>query len=614
LMVPCCQVRIDLSGSGGLKIKKRTFDDLRSESQGCPGSIIPAERRSAIFTELLKMDKACDTKVVIDQKDDDDLVLVGVGAIDWPGLATVVLSELHHSGWNLDVLEGFALNSDGIRRGFVITGIRDEDKSRRHSFADDGRRMADLLANLAQGRAGTVSLLSRAAERLERFEEVRQAVEELYGEAEVPPGVLGEKGELVLFISSRSDEYLAERKPSDLAWIIKTNFQLVNRVRSSSGKAQFAIKNLRTSREHLTGINIAGFERDISFQNCVTALTHSWYGASIRHQRRYTTRDGIISIRIEMTGPTGLSATRAEQTVIKRSLKKLLVSHELEKLKRIYRYGGGEHYARALIPLLIRESETTGINQAYIAVVSSTTFEAQLKLVLVTRQPDSDTHDGKIIDLVGSINKIPGMSVVSFRSPSNYDEVWVDLLNITVERENFNEMEDAYRGVKLAIEENFGQFRDFDRGMRLNDVRQLKEIRDKLFDIPDNVITDFYYHIEDFLRASISVDELSEHIRLVYDSISGFLANRGDSQLPSSLDVIEHGRKVATLICMVSESETFGFQHLLEAVKEYKVNVSVIEWSGVAAILFRIQKEGSGLPEDELRTVTDKLASSTPKG
>jgi hypothetical protein len=418
---------------------------------GCPGSIIPSERRSAIFDELLGMEQTCDTKVVIDQYDDDDLVLVGVGAVDWPGLATVVLSELHHYGWNLDVLEGFALNSDGIRRGFVITGIRDDDSERRNAFVDDARKMASLLANLAQGRAGTVSLLSRAAERLEKFEEVREAVEALYGENSVPPGILGEKGELVLFISSRSDEYLAERKASDLAWIIKTNFLLVNQVRSSSGKPQFAIKNLNTSREHLTGINIAGFERDISFQNCVTALTHSWYGASIRHQRRYTTRDGIISIRIEMTGPSGLSATRAEQTVIKRSLKKLLVSHELEKLKRIYRYGGGEHYARALIPLLIKESESTGMNQAYIAVVSATTFEAQLKLVLVTSQPDSGTHDNKIIELVGSINAIKGLSVTSFRSPSNYRDVWVDILNITVEREDFAEMEDAYRGIKLSI-------------------------------------------------------------------------------------------------------------------------------------------------------------------
>jgi hypothetical protein len=576
---------------------------------GCPGSIIPPERRSVIFGELLDMDRSSETKVVINQIEDDDLVLVGVGAVDWPGLATVVLSELHHSGWNLDLLEGFALTSEGVRRGFVITGIRDEDSNRRNAFIADARKMAALLANLAKGRAGTVSLLSRAAERLEKFEEVRTAVEIQYGEETVPAGILGEKGELVLFISSRSDEYLAERKSSDLAWIIKTNFQLVNLVRTSAGKPQFAIKNLTTTREHLTGINIAGFERDISFQNCVTALTHSWYGASIRHQRRYTTRDGIISIRIEMTGPSGLSATRHEQTVIRRNLKKLLVAHELEKLKRIYRYGGGEHYARALIPLLKRECESTGINQAYIAVISFTTFQAQLKLVLVSNQPNSDEHDTKIIDLVGSVNAMKGLTVTSFRSPSNYKNVWVDILNLTIDREDFAEMEDAYRDLKLAIEETFGQFRDFDRGMRLNDVRQLKEIRSRLTDIPDNVITDFYYHIEDFLRASISIDELIQHIQLVYDSISAFLASRGTTMSTCSLKVADGENKAATLVCFVCESETVAFQYLLEAVKEFKVNVSIIEWAGVSAILLRMQKNERCLSEEELAVVVKRLKS-----
>ncbi len=573
----------------------------------CPISIIPAERRSAIFNELLDMDKSCETKVVINQKKDDNLVLVGVGAIDWPGLATVVLSELHHSGWNLDLLEGFALKSDGIRRGFVITGIRDEDSDRRDEFVSDAGKMANLLANLARGRAGTVSLLSRAAERLERFEEVRSALETLYIDKNVPAGILGEKGELVLFISSRSDEYLAERKAIDLAWIIKVNFQLVNLVRTSVGKPQFAVKNLKTSREHLTGINIAGFERDISFQNCVTALTHAWYGASIRHQRRYTTRDGVISIRIEMTGPSGLSATRAAQTVIRRSLKKLLVAHELEKLKRIHQYGGSEHYARALIPLLKKECETTGLNQAYISIVSSTTFQAQLKLVLVSSQEDSGAHDTKIIDLVGSINSKKGLAVVSFRSPSNYRNIWVDLLNVTVEREDFAEMEDAYRSIKLAIEEDFGQFRDFDRGMRLNDVKQLKEIRSELSEIPDSAITDFYYHIEDFLRASISVHELSQYIKLVYDSVSSYLAERSSSENPCTCNVLKVERQIATLICFVCENKVIVFQHLLEAVKEYTVNVSIIEWAGVSAILFRMQKNDKALDDDELHCVIKKL-------
>ena len=580
----------------------------------CPGSILPPERRSRIFDALVSGLRETDTKVVVDQEE-DDLVLVGVAAVDWPGLSSIVLSELHHCGWNLDVLEGFAVGEEESRRGFVITGIREKDPARRLRFAADANRMADLLSRLALGSAATVSLLSRAAERLERFEQVRQELEKLYEGGPIPPGILGDEGELVLFVSSRSDEYLSERKASDLAWTVMANFQLVNEVRASGGSSRFRIRNLRTKREHLTGINIAGFERDISFQGCVTALTHAWTGATIRHQRRYTTRDGIICIRIEMTGPAGMSATRTEQAVIRKTLGRLLVSHELERLERIHRYGGAEHYARALIPLLLEECGSTGINQAYIAMVSSTTFEAQLKLVLVTTGTDPETHDRKVIDLVGQVNSCGGLSVTSFKSPSRLEGRWVDILNVSVRKEDYAELEGAYRDVKRSIESSFGTFRDFDRGMRLNDVRQLTDIRRRLEDLPDNLVTDFYYRIEDFLRASAEVDELADHIRLAFDSITAY-AESGEIECgPRVKDVLVGGRRLATLVCcVVRGKDEASFGSFLESVKKYSVNASLIDWSGVSAMLLRIQDRGHGLDERAREEVLEEIARHCPSG
>ncbi len=579
----------------------------------CPGSVIPAPRRASIFSRLLDGMVSFSTPKVVIDRGMDELVLVGVSAVDWPGLASIVLSELHHGGWNLDILEGFTVESDGLRRGFVLAGIRDADPKRRERFIADAEKMENLLGRLAMGSAGTVSLLSRAAERLEKFEDVRQHVDILSGDAVIPAGILGEQGELVLFISSRSDEYLAERRAADLAWIVMTNFQLVNRVRSSGGRSHFRIKNLRTTREHLTGINIAGYERDISFQNCVTALTHAWMGATIRHQRRYTTRDGIISIRIEMTGPAGLSATRDEQSIIRKTLNNLLVDHELERLERIHRYGGGEHYARALIPLLLNECTGTGMSQAYIAMVSTTTFEAQLKLILVTEQPASEVHDEKVIELVGAINSNEGLYVSSFRSPTSFKDRWVDILNISSKREVYEEMEDAYRDIKRAIEASFGKFRDFDRGMRLNDVRQLTEIRERLNDLPDNLITDFYYRIEDFLRASTSVEELCTHIRLAYQAIASLDESGESVGGPFVKDVFAGKRKLATLICCVVKStDEVAFRDFLESVRDYSVNASIIKWAGETAVLLRIQEKGHGLDEEQAANVVKILKLHCP--
>ncbi len=578
-------------------MKKKVSSDTASPEIHCPRSIITGPRRKRVVCELLSEAERGNkgARVVVDS-DDSDLVLVGVTALDWPGIATIVLSELHHCGWNLDLMEAFTADFEGMRYGFVITGIRDSDSERRDKFVSDASRIEGLLTRLAEGRAGTVSLLSRAAERLEKFEDVRQELVSLY-KGEPPDDVIGAKGELVLFISSRSDEYLRERKSNDLAWMIKTNFELVNRVRSSSGKAVFRFRNLKTTREHLTGINIAGYERDISFQNVVTALSFAWPGSAIKHQRKYTTSDGIVSIRVEMSGPSGLSATKDELSHIRKSLQKLLVANELEKLKKIHRYGGREHYARALIPLLLRECESTKLNQAYIALLSTSTFQAELKLLLVSHVRSEKKHDNLVISLVGRIDSYEGLMVVSFKSPSSYGTRWVDILDITVQREELTDLETAYEAIKQSVETTFGRFRDFDMGMRLNDVSQLKEIRKQLRDIPESVITDFYYRLEDFLRAAAPVEELISHIRLAFEDLSKLLHEGEQKTGPSWIEICRGDNAVATLFCCVKMGKADAFHDLLEAVKEFSITASVIEWSGAAAVLLRLQDNEHALDE-----------------
>ncbi|MBD3370974.1 hypothetical protein GF402_11525 [Candidatus Fermentibacteria bacterium] len=575
----------------------------------CPGHVVPSEKRREIIDKLVEAEMPTGANVYVD-KEESELVLLGVTAVDWPGLATIVLSELHHLGWNLEVLEGFAVYDNSTRRGYVITGIRNTDPERSRKFREDADRVKDLLLRLAEGHEGTVSLLGRATERLERFEEVCQALEKLYGDKEIPLELYGEKGEIVLFLSARSDQYLAERKPADLAWIVKTNYELVRSVREKGGKPAFKIRNLKTRREHLTGINIAGFERDISFQSCLMALQHGWNGATVKHQRRYTTDDGITSIRIEMTGPTGLSATREEQSRIRKTLKKLLVSHELEKLRRIHRYGGRESYARAIIPLLLRECESSCEPQAYIARVATSTFHAELKLLMVSIAADRKLHDKKAIDLVKGIDSKDGLTVASFKSPSGYGEKWVDIIDITIERDRYTEIEEAYNDIKEVIGQVFGKFRDFDMGMRLNDVSKVKELKSMLTDVPDHMVTDFYYRLEDFLRASAPIEDLARHVKLAFDSLSELFREGRDYVAPSYVPLGEEDDPTATLFCCTRSGPAGWFHDLLEVVSDYRVTASVVEWSGASAVLLRVQKEdGGGLSEEEIEEVLSGLSA-----
>jgi hypothetical protein len=588
-------------------LKECSLEDLLAGA--CPGNLLPAERRAKIIRRLMSESTANEaTPTVLVDTGDGDLALVAVTAKDWPGLATICLSELQYHGWNLDFAEGFAVTQGESRRGFILVGVRASDPQRRKKFVEDAHRIQSLLTKLAEGRADTLSLMARASERLEIYEGVRTHLHKQHKGA-LPDAVIGEKGELVLFISSRSDEYLRERKPEDLATMVLTNYELVEGVRARRGRALFRIRNIRTTREHLTGINIAGYERDISFQDCLTALSFAWPGSTARHQRRYTTSDGIISIRVEMTGPSGLAASNAEIHRIEETLQNLLVKNELERLKRIHRYGGREHYARALIPLLLRECESTRMAQVYIALESTSTFHAELKLLIVSSAPDIETHDEKVLKLVGTLDRLKGMTVVSFKSPTSFGDRWVDSIDVTVQRDSYPELEDAYDAVKKAIEAAIGQFRDFDMGMRLNDVKQLRDIREYLRDIPDSVVTDFYYRLEDFLRASSPVEELALHIRLAFQAMSTALEGEAETRGPTWAVVRQGDAEVATLFCCVMPEHLHSFQDFLDVVKEFRVTASLIDWSGLHAVLLRVHDRNEALPEEEVQKVIHRLRS-----
>ena len=568
----------------------------------CPVVVIPRDRRQQIYSSLFNSDE--EVSITVDVR--DGLALLGVSAIDWAGLASIVIGELHHEGWNLDLLEGFTVEKKGIRRGIIITGIFINDSEERGTkFREDANKLSKLLQRLAVGRAGVISLLDRSADRVECYQGMLEELNRIYHD-HIPSGITGEKGQLVLFISARSDQYLLARKKTDLAWIVKTNYDLVEKVRKGGGAPFYRIRNIRAKGEHLTGINIVGYERDISFHNLTTALSVAWPGSTVSHQRKYTTNDGIVSIRVEMTGPNGISATRSDLKVIREYLRKLLVSRGIERLHRIHHYGGTEHIGRALLPLLIGECRNTGINQAYIALENITTFNAELKLLLVTSAVEGDDikdHDNRILKLVRSLSTQRGIGVNSFKSPSRRKDVWVDVFDFVAEREHFDQTEDAYSIVKQAISDSFGEFRDFDQGMRLNDVNQLEGIRKELPDIPDTVVTDFYYSLEDFMRASVPVKELALHIRLLFETISSLVSRDSSEAKVSTEEVPGTNKPTATLFCCARKGECRNMEGLLALVRDFTVTASIIRWSGAVSVLLRVQENGRALSQEKTKAI-----------
>jgi hypothetical protein len=187
----------------------------------------------------------------------------------------------------------------------------------------------------------------------------------------------------------------------------------------------------------------------------------------------------------------------------------------------------------------------------------------------------------------------------------------VDIFDFVVEREQFDQMEDAYSIVKQVVKDSFGEFRDFDQGMRLNDVHRLESIRKMLSDIPETVVTDFYYSLEDFMRASVPEEEIAEHIRIAFDTISQLIPIPGSRVSLAFLDIFGRKGPAATLICCAMRGECRSIEALLATVRDYTVTASIIRWSGITSVVLRVQDKGRGLSPDKrteiLDTITERL-------
>ena len=136
------------------------------------------------------------------------------------------------------------------------------------------------------------------------------------------------------------------------------------------------------------------------------------------------------------------------------------------------------------------------------------------------------------------------------------------------------------------------------------------DIRGSLSGIPESVITDFYYRLEDFLRAAAPVDELTAHIRLAFETLSGLLQDGSKKTGPAWMEICHGDNCVATLFCCAKMGRADAFQDLLEAVKDFSITASVIEWSGASAVLLRIQDNDHALAEKARKKVIKTLRST----
>ncbi len=445
-----------------IKIPKRRikshWDKIANAHQ-----IFPIPQQRVLMIQLLDNYDTTQKKVVIILEEDGGnggppTFFLGALAEDWPGMSNSILGIIHHKKRNVIFMKGFTLDFEDKILGIVILVFQLKNQKEYEEFIQEKKEIIAEIRDAAQGSTGKYHLLDDEAVKFEIYDKIMRKIKELYHNPELLD-VIEESGEVLKFVSSRSREYLEDRKIKDLAQLILNNYIYQNEVRSGESEEVVKIKNFGTKTEELTGISFVCRENLFSIEDFLKTLNHIVPDHIIRHHKSYSTKDGILVYRIEIVDRNGKPLDAKLIKSIEASMDKLIsisCNQQFTKLKSV---GGIEHFARAIIPFLIEELKTTKLTQVFINVDKKTEFSIDIKLIIVSFK----SRKKRMHALISRLSLVPGIYITSSIPPKiRPNRVEINILQLKVNLSEFSSIKEIYESIKTIVRKLYGDIRDFD--------------------------------------------------------------------------------------------------------------------------------------------------------
>ncbi len=602
------QVRSILCGKK-LHISRQKIGDCLSlveQSQ----EIFPQPQQQALLVQLLHTYEKCKKKVVIQLEELGEkrlplTVVMGVLAEDWTGMGNSILGIIHQKHGNVLFMKGFTLTLKEHKLGVVLLSFLIETPEEYGRFLKDKNNLLAALRDASQGTLGRSLLLEDETIKFELYNQVVKAIQKMYR----GPGIneiIGEDGETLKFFSSRSREYLQERKLSDLASLIIDNYNFQNQVREGRADRKIRIKNFETLDERLTGITFVCWEENFSVESFLKTLDFIVPGHIIKHHKSFVSADKILVYRIEIVDRQGLPLNPEAIRSIENSLEKMIGTAADEKFSQIKSVGGYEHYARAIIPFLMVELKTTGISQVFMSVEKKTEFMMQLKLIVVARQ-DRRNRLNQLIRLLECSRGIEILSVVPPRLYQKHTEV--NILNLKATLADFVSIAAIFQTIKNILKKMYGQVRDFDEGLRDSDMRSLLEVTAASAGLNPLLIKEIYYNFDEIYRLETSSLVLAEIMKLVCSTIKAARKEDLDRVVVKYKSIgLPHKNEQAKIIFVISYSrEKKVLSRFLKNMPSIDVYFTRIEWEQRFYLILIFKKDGHVLPAEEIERLKDRV-------
>lgn len=572
--------------------------------------IFPQPQQQALLVQLLHTYENSKKKVVIQLEELGEkkmplTVVMGVLAEDWTGMANSILGIIHQKHGNVLFMKGFTLTFEDRKLGLVILSFLIRTPEEYARFQKDKNNLLTALKEASQGTLGKTLLLEDETIKFEIYNQVIKTIKKMYRGADID-AIIGENGETLKFFSSRSREYLQERKLSDLAGLVIDNYRFQKQVRDGLADKKIKIKNFETLDEKLTGITFVCWEENFSVENFLKTLDFIVPGHIIKHHKSFVSSEKLLVYRIEIVDSHNQPLNPDAIKSIESSLEKLISTSVDEKFSQIKSVGGYEHYARAIIPFLMEELKVTGISQVFMSVEKKTEFMMQLKLILVSRQSRSNSQNR----LIRLLECRKGIEILSVTPPRLYQkQTEVNILNLKITLADFVSIAAIFQTIKNILKSLYGQVRDFDEGLRDSDMRSLMDLTAEVRSLNPLLIKEIYYNFDEIYRLETAPKVMAEIMKLVCATVKAAKKEEMDRVIVKYKN-IRHPFKnefIKTIFVISYVKEKKILSKFFNYMRDIEVYFTRIEWEQRFYLILIFKKENQALPADEINRIKTEV-------
>ncbi len=536
------------------------------------------------LVDIQKKEGEVQVEVCVDESGTPPYLSIVIVGKDWPGLVNTISGELHEMGFNICFILGARARTTDL--AIVLMKSRIEDPEKLDFIRKNLPNLKRTLKMIAAGGSSIQKLVHIGSKKISVYINVYRALEKMATPEEFKE-ITKEEGELEKFVLSRSEAYLTERSPETLARIILQNYRMIQELRKKSHGVIVTAWNFKTTREDLTAVTVAGFEKDLSLDDVLDRLRAFYPEFKRKYDKQFTTPDGITVIHIEITDENERPLPEEKLKILVESLKS-----DLSKPRRKAYMGiifGGEIFGRIVIPQLVTEYSKSEIPQLYIIPIDTRPNEITYKIMLIGPLKENMTAETMTNEIVRNIEKHQGLEVVSYKYPSRVGKGFVFIFSVKARRAYFTNEDEIYDVIKKTIEKIIPKIRDFDEGMRIQDRQKLKEI-EKIFesrnlDIDEKFMKEYFYSIDDFLRFQATASDLADEIIFAHELLMGYFKEGGKILTRTQ----EKGSIVR--IGVVGPTNLLNFMQYVEKFAPYGPFFVKLDVYGATILILDIMKE-----------------------